>query len=69
MRASAQCQKYLQEMGVDPALWIHAMETPPARMYFLSNAELTALRLAPERASSVRRRRSELKDQSFARST
>jgi hypothetical protein len=30
----------------DPALWIHAMETPPARMYFLSNAELTTLRLA-----------------------
>ena len=33
-------------MGVDPALWIHAMETPPARMYFLSNAELPAFRLA-----------------------
>jgi hypothetical protein len=44
-RVSARCQKYLQEMGVDPALWIHAMETPPARMYFLSSAELTTLRL------------------------
>jgi hypothetical protein len=32
-------------MGVDPALWIHATETPPARMYFLSNAELQTLRL------------------------
>jgi hypothetical protein len=45
-RVSARCQKHLQEMGVDPALWIHSMETPPARMYFLSNAELTTLRLA-----------------------
>jgi hypothetical protein len=45
-RVSARCQKYLQEMGVDPALWIHAMETPPARMYFLSNAELLAFKLA-----------------------
>jgi hypothetical protein len=54
-RVSARCQKYLQEMGVDPALWIHAMETPPARMYFLSSAELMALRLAT--LTDARRRR------------
>ena len=48
-RISANCQKYLVEMGVDPRLWIHAMETPREELYRLKSDELIALKLATER--------------------
>jgi hypothetical protein len=47
-RISAECQKYLVEMGVDPRLWIHAMETPKEELYRLKPEELMALKLATE---------------------
>jgi hypothetical protein len=47
-RISADCQKYLVEMGVDPRLWIHAMETPKAELYRLKPDELLALKLATQ---------------------
>lgn len=37
---------HLTETGVDPALWLHALETPPDRLYYFTLAELTQLRLA-----------------------
>jgi hypothetical protein len=48
-RISADCQKYLVEMGVDPRLWIHAMETPREELYRLKSDELVALKLATGR--------------------
>lgn len=39
---------HLTEAGVDPALWLHALETPPNRLYYLSPEEMTALRLVTE---------------------
>jgi hypothetical protein len=50
-RISADCQKYLVEMGVDPRLWIHAMETPKAELYRLKPDELLALKLATQRGA------------------
>lgn len=47
-RVSALAQKYLREMGVDPAVWIHAMETPHNRLYRFKPQELLALRLATQ---------------------
>ena len=47
-RISADCQKYLVEMGVDPRLWIHAMETPREELYRLKSDELIALKLATQ---------------------
>jgi hypothetical protein len=38
---TAAISRYLAEMGVDPALWLHALETPPHALYFLSDEELT----------------------------
>jgi hypothetical protein len=32
-------------MGVDPALWLHAMETPPGRLYYLTSEEQQRYRL------------------------
>lgn len=45
-RASAECQRYLLEMGVDPRVWIHAMETPPAELFYFTTDELVELGLA-----------------------
>ena len=38
--------RYLTEMDVDPALWVHALETPPDRLYYLTPEELAQYRLA-----------------------
>jgi hypothetical protein len=48
-RISADCQKYLVEMGVDPRLWIHAMETPKDELYRLKPDELLSLKLTTQR--------------------
>jgi hypothetical protein len=48
-RISADCQNYLVEMGVDPRLWIHAMETPRGGLYRLKPDELLSLKLATQR--------------------
>ena len=48
-RISADCQKFLVEMGVDPRLWIHAMETPKSELYRLKPDELLSLKLATDR--------------------
>ncbi|WP_428029335.1 hypothetical protein [Ancylobacter sp.] len=45
-RVSAECQRHLVAMGVDPRVWIHAMETPPKRLFYFSPEELTELKLA-----------------------
>jgi len=47
-RVSALAQKYLREMGVDLAVWIHAMETPNDRLYYFKSDELAALKLATQ---------------------
>lgn len=45
-RVSAECQKYLRDMGVDLAVWLHAMETPRAELYYFTAKELVDLKLA-----------------------
>lgn len=47
-KTTALITRHLSAMGVDPALWLHALETPPDRLYYLSPEELQALRLATE---------------------
>lgn len=42
---TAECQELLVDMGVDPALWIKAMQTPAASLYVLTEQELAAFRL------------------------
>lgn len=45
-RISALCQQALVDFGVDPALWIKAMETPKDQLYVLTAEELEELKLA-----------------------
>lgn len=39
-RISARCQRYLRDMGIDPEVWIHAMETPKDRLFVFKPHEL-----------------------------
>lgn len=45
-KTTAAITRYLTDSGVDPALWLHALETPPDRLYYLSAVELTEYKLA-----------------------
>jgi hypothetical protein len=47
-RATATITRYLIEVDVDPALWIHALETPPDRLYYLTPQEVSTYRLITE---------------------
>jgi hypothetical protein len=44
-RTTAEITRYLNDMGIDPGLWLHALETPPGELYFLKPNELKTLRL------------------------
>lgn len=44
--ATAEVTRHLTAMGVDPAVWLHALETPPQQLYYLDEAELLQYRLA-----------------------
>lgn len=48
-RVSAECQRYLRDMGVDSQVWVHAMETPANELFYFKPDELLALKLATAR--------------------
>lgn len=43
---TARISRHLGEMGVDPAIWLHALDTPPQALYYFSAKELGGYRLA-----------------------
>lgn len=43
---TARISRHLAEMGVDPALWLHALDTPPRSLYYLSAEEMQGYRLS-----------------------
>ncbi|MCD7058354.1 hypothetical protein [Pelagibacterium xiamenense] len=43
---TARITRHLVAMEVDPDLWIHAMETPPDKLYYFTREELERYRLA-----------------------
>jgi hypothetical protein len=47
-RVSAECQRYLRDMGIDLAVWVHAMETPKDELFYFRPDELLALKLATQ---------------------
>jgi hypothetical protein len=47
-RTTATISRHLAAMGVDPSLWLHALETPPDRLYYFSPEELTRYRLVTQ---------------------
>lgn len=45
---TAEITRHLTESGVDPAMWLHALETPPDRLYYFSLEEMERLRLVTD---------------------
>ncbi|MBB3949157.1 hypothetical protein [Aureimonas jatrophae] len=51
---TARCQQLLVDMGVDPRVWIHAMETPAAELYVLTPDELREFKLVWDESQAER---------------
>jgi hypothetical protein len=51
-RVSAECQRYLRDMGVDQQVWVHAMETPKDELFYFKPDELVSLKLATTAAGA-----------------
>ena len=45
---TARITRHLTKSGVDPALWLHALDTPPDRLYYLSAEEMQRLQLVTQ---------------------
>lgn len=45
---TARITRHLVDMDIDAALWLHALDTPPDRLYFLTHAEMEEFGLAGE---------------------
>lgn len=44
-QVSAQCQRYLRDMGVDLDVWLRAMETPKDKLFYFTAEEMARLKL------------------------
>jgi hypothetical protein len=55
-RISAECQRYLGDMGVDLQVWVHAMETPKDELFYFRPDELVSLKLATARDPAAQAR-------------
>jgi hypothetical protein len=42
---TARISRHLAAMGVDPALWLHALDTPPQALYYFTPDEMSEYRL------------------------
>ena len=47
-RTTAIITRYLNRTTADPTFWLHALETPPDQLYYLSAEELSQYRLVTE---------------------
>jgi len=51
-KITALITRHLIDLGVDSALWLHALETPPNDLYFLAPEEMVGLKLATRLAEA-----------------
>lgn len=47
---TARVSRHLAEMGIDPAAWLHALDTPPTSLYYFSSWELAEYHLTTVQA-------------------
>lgn len=45
---TARVARHLDQMGIGAGLWIHALETPPNQLYYLTPAEMSEYRLTTD---------------------
>jgi hypothetical protein len=46
---TAHISRHLESMGVDPRLWLHALDTPPQTLHYISRQEMRKYRLTTAR--------------------
>lgn len=51
----ARISRHLIDMGIDPVLWLHALDTPPQALYYFSPDEMTKYRLVTAPVSTAGR--------------
>ncbi len=53
---TARVARHLEEMGIGSGLWLHALETPPDRLYYLTEKEMADFKLVtqPVRAPAAK---------------
>jgi len=52
---TARISRHLAVMDVDPALWLHALDTPPQALYYFSTEELAKYRLVTRPVVTARK--------------
>ncbi|WP_455272331.1 hypothetical protein [Rhizobium herbae] len=52
-RTTADVSRHLEEMGIKSGVWLHAMETPPDRLYYLTTEEMKGFALTTDGATPV----------------
>ena len=52
---TARITRHLAAMEVDPALWLHALDTPPRALYYFTPEEMAAYRLVTAPSKSARK--------------
>jgi hypothetical protein len=51
---TARVARHLEEMGIGSGLWLHALETPPNQLYYLTPKEMTDFRLVTKPAQPAK---------------
>jgi hypothetical protein len=54
---TARVARHLQDMGIEPGLWLHALETPPDRLYYLTPKEMAEFKLTTVASSPLARKK------------
>ncbi|MCV9963377.1 hypothetical protein OIU34_15840 [Pararhizobium sp. BT-229] len=52
-RTTADVSRHMEEMGIKSGVWLHAMETPPDRLYYLTAEEMKGFALTTDDAMPV----------------
>lgn len=52
-RTTARIARHLTAMGVDPALWLHALDTPPRSLYYFTPEQMASYRLVTRSQDSA----------------
>jgi hypothetical protein len=53
---TARVARHLQDMGIGAGLWLHALETPPDRLYYLTPKEMADFKLVTEPLPTARKK-------------
>ncbi|WP_420410479.1 hypothetical protein [Hoeflea sp.] len=54
-RMTARIARHLDEMGIGSGLWLHALETPPDRLYYLTPEEMAEFNLTTDPVATARK--------------